>query len=119
MFQLENFREIVCHDTKGNAKFKERLTHGLKNDIYKGFGWYLHSDQLLLSKAYKDLDEKVKKSYFSWQWEKTLGSKKTWEIGWTLMWAVENLKICTLIDYFCRKYIMFELKKTEELCHGK
>ena len=33
MFQLENFRGIVCHDTKGNAKFKERLTPGLKNDI--------------------------------------------------------------------------------------
>ena len=33
------------------------------------------------------------------------------------MRAVESLKICTLMCYFCRKYIMFELKKSpEELC---
>ena len=25
--------------------------------------------------------------------------------------AVENLKTCTLIDYFCRKYVMFQLNK--------
>ena len=24
---------------------------------------------------------------------------------------LESLKICTLIGYFCRKYVMFELKK--------
>ena len=42
----------------------------------------LHFDRILLHKAYKDLDEKIQKSYVSWQWrvpkfgEKlTLGSK--------------------------------------------
>ena len=25
--------------------------------------------------------------------------------------AVESLKICTLMGYFCRRYVMFELKK--------
>ena len=52
---------------KGVAKFKRKLTHGLKNDIRhlvnfhassRKFG-HLHFDGLLLSKAYKDLDEKV------------------------------------------------------------
>ena len=35
MFQLENFRGIMCHDTelRGDAKFKRKLTCGLKNDI--------------------------------------------------------------------------------------
>ena len=34
LFQLENFGEIMCHDTiKGVAKFKQKLTCGLKNDI--------------------------------------------------------------------------------------
>ena len=28
-----------------------------------------------------------------------------------LMLAVESLKICTLMGYFCEKYVMFELKK--------
>ena len=35
----------------------------------------------------------------------------TWGIWWILMRAVASLKICTLMCYFCRKYIMFELKK--------
>ena len=28
-----------------------------------------------------------------------------------LTWAMESLEICTLLGYFCRKYVMFELKK--------
>ena len=30
-----------------------------------------------------------------------------------------SLKICTLMSYFCQKYVMFELKNTEELCREK
>ena len=29
---------------------------------------------------------------------------------WTLTWTVESLKVYTLMGYFCRKYVMFELK---------
>ena len=36
MFELENFIGIMCHDTKGDANFKDKLTCGLKND--KEFG---------------------------------------------------------------------------------
>ena len=32
------------------------------------------------------------------------------------MREVTNLKMCTLMYYVCRKYIMFEPKSTEELC---
>ena len=35
------------------------------------------------------------------------------------MRAVENLKICILMGYFCQKYVMFELKYIEELCREK
>ena len=54
--------------------------------------------------------------------------KMTWGIWWTVAWAVESLKICTLMEYFCRKYVMFELKikelknielKNTGLCHEK
>ena len=31
------------------------------------------------------------------------------------MRTVASLKICTLMCYFCRKYIMFQPKSTEEL----
>ena len=58
---------------KGDANFKGKLTCGLKNDIRNLVNFHasrqksgnLHFDGLLFSKAYKDLDEKVQKSYVS------------------------------------------------------
>ena len=58
---------------KGDAKFKGKLTRGLKNDIRNLVSCHtssrksedLHFDGLLLSKAYKVLDEKVQKSFVS------------------------------------------------------
>ena len=58
---------------KGDAKVKGKLTRGLKNDIRNLVNFHassrksenLHFNGLLLSKAYKDLDEKVQKSYVS------------------------------------------------------
>ena len=57
----------------GDAEFIGQLTRGLKNDT-KNLGNFhassqksknLHCDGLLLSKAYKILNEKVQKSYVS------------------------------------------------------
>ena len=56
---------------KGNAKFKGKLTRGLENDIRNLVNFHkssrksenLHFNGLLLSKAYKALDEKLQKSY--------------------------------------------------------
>ena len=58
---------------KGVALFKRKLTRGLKNDIRNLVNFHassrksenLHFDRILLSKAYKDLDEKVQKRYVS------------------------------------------------------
>ena len=55
---------------KGDTKFKGKLTCGLKKDLRNLVNFHvssrksenLHFDWMLLSKAYKDLDEKVKKS---------------------------------------------------------
>ena len=55
---------------KGDAKFKGKLICGLKKDVRNLVNFYassqksenLHFDRILLSKAYKDLDEKVQKS---------------------------------------------------------
>ena len=63
----------MCYDTEGYAKFKGKLTCGLKNDVRNLVNFHascrkfgnLHLDGLLLSKACKDLDEKVEKSYVS------------------------------------------------------
>ena len=58
---------------KGDAKFKRKLNCGLKNDIKNLNNFHascrksenLRFDWMLLSKAYKDLDEKIQKSYVS------------------------------------------------------
>ena len=57
----------------GDAKSKGKLTLGLKNGIKNLVNFRtssrkfenLHVDRLLLSKVYKDLDEKVERSYVS------------------------------------------------------
>ena len=71
MFQLENFRGPLCHALKGDAKFKEKLTCGLKNDLRNLLNFQassqksenLHFDWILLTKAFNNLDEKRQKSY--------------------------------------------------------
>ena len=73
----------------------------------------LHFDRILLSKAYKDLDEKIQKKHVLWHWRVMQSLKKnwllvrnmTWGIWWTLTRAVESPKTCTLMGCFCRKYI--------------
>ena len=57
----------------GGAKIKEKLTCGRKNDIRNLVNFHvssqksknLHFDWLLLSNTYKDLDDKILKSYVS------------------------------------------------------
>ena len=73
MFQLENFKELCVMTLKSVAKFKGKLTCHMKNDIRNLGNFHassrksenLHFDRILLSKAYKDLDEKLQKSYVS------------------------------------------------------
>ena len=55
----------------GDAKFNGKLTCGLKNDVRNLVNFHassrksgnLHFEWIPLSEAYKDLDEKVQKSY--------------------------------------------------------
>ena len=66
-------RQLWVMTLKGDAKFKEKLTCNLNNDLENLVEFNVSSresgnlyfDGLLLSKAYKDLDEKVQKSYVS------------------------------------------------------
>ena len=58
---------------KGNAKFKEKCTRGLKNYLKNLVNFHASSrklgnfpfDGLLLAEAYKDLDKKEQKNYVS------------------------------------------------------
>ena len=94
MFQLENFRRIMT--LKGDAKFKGKLTFGLKNNIRNLVNFYessqksenLHSDQILLSKANEDLDQKIQKSYISWQQRMVQSLNKNWLLVPKLAWGI-------------------------------
>ena len=79
MFQVENFRGIMCHDTEEWCKILKKMIRALKNDIRDFVN--LHFDGLLLSKAYKDLTEKVQKSYVSWHWRVMQSLKKNWPLA--------------------------------------
>ena len=73
MFELKNYRGVMCMTLKGDVIFKEKLIGNLKKDIKNlanfpgssGKSENLHFDGLALSKTYKVLDEKVRKSYVS------------------------------------------------------
>ena len=113
---------------KSDVRFEEKLPLGSKNDMRNlvnfdgrsGKSENVHFEIVLLFLiAYIVSARKVPKSCLSWQWKKiqTLIKnplfvwKTTWGVSWTLMRALKRLKICMLIAYFCRKYVMFELKK--------
>ena len=117
---------------KSDAIFKEKPTGCLKNDTTNLVSFHasfwksenVHCHGLLLSMAYKLSTKKVQMSYLSWHWRLIWTLKKNWpfvvskiarRIGWILTWGVESLKICTLMGYFCQKYVMFELKKYREV----
>ena len=95
----------------------------LKWIVSSGKSETLHFNVLLFSTAYNVPAKKLQENYLSWHLKKIQASKKnwlfvwkmTWEIWWTLTRAVESLKICTLIGYFCRNYVMFELKIYREV----
>ena len=77
----------------------------------------LHFGGLYLRIAYKVLAKKVQKTYHSWHWRVIQTLEKNWLFDWKITWgiwwiltrAVESLKMLTLMGYFCRKYVMFEL----------
>ena len=80
----------------------------------------LHFDQMFLSKAYKDLAEKVQKSWShdtqEWckVWRKTDSWFQKWHENLGEFYSASSsrsLKIFTLKGYFCRNYVMFKLKK--------
>ena len=64
-------KELCVMALKGNAKLKEKLTRGVKNDIRNLVNFYassrksenLHFYGFPLSKAYKVLDQKVQEEF--------------------------------------------------------
>ena len=123
IFRWKSTEELCLMKLKSDAKFEEKLTLGSKNDmrnlvnfnVTSGKSESLHFDVLLFSIAYKVSAKKVQKNYLSWHWKKIQTLKKNWLFIWKMTWGIlvnfnlssgksENL-------HFCRKYVMFELKR--------
>ena len=115
--------------TKGDARFKEKLTCGLKNNIKNLVNFHasnqksenLHFDQILLPKAYKIFDEKnteelcfmTLKIDAKFEEKLTLGSKSDMRNLVNFNPTTQKSKSFNLMGYFCPKYIEFELKKIQ------
>ena len=73
----------------------------------------LYIDGLFLSKTYNLSVGKFQRNSLSWHWMMMQNFKKNWLVAWKItkgiwlifMWAVETLKICTLIGSFFAKQI--------------
>ena len=109
---------------------KKKLTLDSKNDmrnlvnfnVSSGKSENLHFDVLLFSIAYKVSAKKVRKNDLSWHWIKRFKLRRKTDFLFE-KWHEEfgnfnpaSLKICTLTDYFCRNYVVFELKKIQRSC---
>ena len=117
-FSYKILIELCVMTLKGVAKFKWKLTYGLKNDMrnlvnFYGSSWKsenLHFDWIHFSEAYRYLDENIQKCYVSWHWRVIQSLKKNWlldpkmtrGIWWILMRAVASLGICTLMCNICQ-----------------
>ena len=73
MFEWEILEQLYVIILKGDAKFKGKVIRGFKNDIRNLFNFYRNSQKsenlyfagLVLSKAYKGLDQKVEITFDS------------------------------------------------------
>ena len=89
-FELKKYRGVIM-TLKGDAKFKGRLTCGLKNNIqnlvnFHASSWKsknFHFDQIL-----KDLNENAQKNYVSWHWRVMQSLKKNWLLVPKMTWGI-------------------------------
>ena len=125
---------------KSDAKFEEKLTCCLENDMRNFANFYQSTqkyqnwnfDKMLLSKVENVWALNLQWSYVSWQWRMIQKLKRNWLVVLKLTWTSQNLtralekskNLFFLIGSLWPKYILFELQKyrgvifhdTEELC---
>ena len=122
-FELKKYRGVIFHDTEQWCKIWINLDL-VVSKLAWGIGW-------TFIKAHKSLKictlmgsfcpksnnsaRKFQRNFVSWHWKMMQNLKENWLVPWKttsviwliLMWAVESLKICTLIGSFCWKHIKF------------
>ena len=127
--------EELCPMTlKSDSKFKEKLTCDFKHEVKNFVNFYpatQESESFFLMGSfcpkYTRFElEKYRGVIFHWTehlWKIWVNPdlvlwKMAWAIEWTFIRALKSLKNCTLMDSFCSKHIIFQLKYfTEIMCH--
>ena len=108
-FSYKILKGLCVKTLKCDAKCKEKLTCGLKNGISNLVNFHASSrksvnllfDWILLSKAYKELDEKVQKGYVSYHWRVCKVWRKT--DSWFQKWHRE------LGEFWCEKWQVWKI----------
>ena len=131
-FSYKITEELCLMTLKNDAKFKVKLTCSFKHDIgnlvsfhpttQKSENLHFHVPLLSIKFQLKKYRKVISRDTKEWSnlWRRIdFVWKMTWGIWWILTQSVKSVKICTLIGCFCRKYVMFELKNTDEVCHEK
>ena len=101
-----------------NKRSLEKYVNLVKFYVSSRKSELFHFDEFLWSKSCTVQPEKYKWviSHDTEQWCEIWRKnyfflwKMTWELWWILTQAVKNIKICALMGYLCKKYVMFELK---------
>ena len=118
---------------KSHAKFEEKLTCGLENDMrnlanfhqntWKYQNWYFHG--ILLSKVENEWARTLQRSYKQWHWRMLKNLNRNWlviskltsEIWWILTRALESLKNFHFNGLHLTKvYNVWAKKSIGELC---
>ena len=126
---------------KSDAKFKEKLTCGLKCDMtnlvnfdpttqkpgnfFSIGSFYLKHTTFELQKYRAVIFHDTEQWCKIWINPDLIVSKMAWGIRWTFIRALKNLKNCTFMGSFCPKHIMFQLENfigiicydTEKRCY--
>ena len=103
---------------ESDAKFEEKLALGFKNDMMNLVNLNVSNDKfenfqfdvLFLSIAYKASARKAQKTLKNdpnFEEKLTFYLKNDMRNLMNFKLRVDNLKICTLMRYFCQKYVMF------------
>ena len=96
MFDLKKYREVIFHDTREWAKFEEKLTCGLGNNIRNLASFHqstwksqnLDFYGVLLSKVENPWAWNLQESYVLWQRRMMQNLKNNWLVGSKLTWGI-------------------------------
>ena len=119
----KKYRGVIFHDTEQWSKIWINPYLVVSNMTW-GIGWtfiralkvwkIVHWWALFFKGIYIMFRlEKFQRNYVSWHWRVMQNLKQNWLVAWKItpgiclifMRAVESLKICTLMGFFCPKHI--------------